>query len=163
MSLPEVLSAVSALSTSDLEKVRTYCETLIGDQADSGSAQSWPAVVWAEVAKSLKKRGLPARPPHLVLTGKNRQSLEKATEPMREFLTRVMGTEDILKLRLGLPLLIDCGLNGMERRGMSLVPNLIGAVMLDFPASACSAYPGLHSPTHFRRIYKLHRDQATRG
>ena len=162
MSLPEILSAVSALDPSDLEKVKKYCETLIGDQADSGSATSWPAVVWDEVAKQLKRRGLPGRPSRLVLTGKNRQSLEDAAQPMREFLVRVMGTEDDLKLRLGLPLLIDCGLNSMERSGMTLATALIGTVIRDFVASACSAYPGLHSPGHFRRIYKLHRDRSAR-
>lgn len=163
MSLPEILSAVSALAPADLERVRKYCETLIGDEADSGSAStSWPAIVWDEVARQLKRRGVPGRPSRLVLTGKNRQSLEEATEPMREFLTRVMGTEDVLKLRLGLPLLIDAGLGSMERRGQSLVVNLIGAVMRDFPALAVAAYPGIQSPSHFRMIYRLHRDRSAR-
>lgn len=163
MSLPEILSAVSALQPADLEKVRKYCVTLIGDDSDSGSAStSWPAVVWDEVAAQLKRRGMPGRPSRLVLTGKNRQSLEDAAEPLREFLERVMGTTDILKLRLGLPLLIDCGLNSMERRGLTFATALIGTVMRDFVASACSAYPGLHTPAHFRRIYKLHRDRNAR-
>lgn len=162
MNLPEILSALSALDEQQLRKVKGWAEQLLGDDMDDGSATSWPVFVWQEVGRQLQTRGLPRKSANLVLSGPKRDQYVASANSLRGFLARAMLTEDDLKLRLGLPLLIDTGLGKMEQRGMALVAPLVCTVMPDFPAYLSQAYPGIRSPKHFRTIWKLYRRSRER-
>jgi len=162
MDLTEILSAVSGLSEGDLRKVKKLAETILQDEDKDGSASRWPVFVWEEIGRQLRGHGLHLKPAGMLLRGKGGDRLASGADSLRSFLVGAMQTDDDLKLRLGLPLVIEAGIKRMQGQNMALVAPLIGSMLHNFPAYLVQAYPGIGSPRHFRTIWKLHKRSSVR-